>query len=312
MQKVDEVFDTSRKLTYKIVGKFKHEIPYIVIMFISIALTGILNFIKFGWSWETLKSASFWGDTALTTISNMLMAISSTLMSSDNILLDINKGLGKQAFELENKINEVRLSIKNDIDLFLADINRERKIKAWENKINKELLLVKNRFTEKDTLEYANYMKKLPYKATWNVKKRIKLEQQLEKDYIEKNFYILNVKYNVITRRMIENGALTTEQDGTLAKNTKVLVNGLLPKFILSISITVFMSSFLYDLREDMTWVVVFPILIKLMTIFFNYMYGRNFAPSYVEQTTINNLLVRREWLTKYADWRERNGTTTK
>lgn len=308
MQQLADKTAEIRKLTKSTFKKFKRSIPYIAVMLVSVVLTGIIELIRYDWTWETITSAGFWASIGTTNVSAFLMALSATLMTSDNIAFNTSEGLGQQAFQVESAINEFRLKLGNDIDIFVDLENRKRKAKAWENKINAKLLPIKRTFKASETQEYVKVLngELLVENASKRVQKRVALEKQIEPEYINENIEILKVRYYKITRRMIENGSTKQEIDGKLRNASSVIIAGLLPKFLFSMSILIFFSSFMYDFKENITWAVVLPILIKFLTLFYNYIYGRGFAPDYFRETTINNLLVRFEWITKYIDWKKK------
>lgn len=293
----------------KVVGRAKRQMPYIVIMLLSIALTGVVELIQLGWSWESLLSPSFWGNMIITNVSAFLMAISSTLMTSDNIENNTTKGLGKQAFELNDVVLKASANVKNDIDIFIMQENLERKRKAYKSKIKRKIIRLESKFNNNDVNCYALYLMNSDdfniETATRRVKKRIKLEELSSDVYIDQHIKYIKVKYGKISRKMIENGSTRVQEDGTLTKNAQVLLGGIIPKFILSFSLTVFISSFSYDIKKGITFAIIIPIITKIITLLFNYNYGRNFAPTYFNETTISNLQVRRQWLTKYIEWRE-------
>jgi hypothetical protein len=238
------------------------------------------------------------------------MAISTTFMVRDAIESKTEEGLGKEAKELNEVVTLGTAKINNDVDIMISEENTRRKKQAWNIKIKRKMYKLERKFTEKDSYEYSEYLQledKESFdldKARRRVYKKIKLERLLSEEFLEKRLIYLKVRYKKITRRMIENGQDGGEAENTaLAKNGLVLIKGILPKFLYSTSITMFILSFRYELAT-FTITALIPLFTKLITLLLNANFGKNFAPSYFKDTTIFNLKLRKEWITKYFDWR--------
>ena len=289
---------------------FLTSLPYVSLMLISILLTGISELASAKFDFTYLSTANYWSNMILTNISAFLMAISTTFMVRDAIESKTEEGLGKEAKELNEVVTLGTAKINNDVDIMISEENTKRKKQAWNIKIKRKMYKIERKFTEKDSYEYSEYLQledKESFdldKARRRVYKKIKLERLLSEEFLEKRLIYLKVRYKRITRRMIENGQDGGEEENTaLAKNGLVLMKGILPKFLYSTSITMFILSFRYELAT-FTITALIPLFTKLITLLLNANFGKNFAPSYFKDTTIFNLKLRKEWITKYFDWR--------
>ena len=286
-------------------------LPYIAIMLFSIMLTGVVELIEAKFDFTYLLTADYWSNMVVSNISAFLMAFSSTLMAADIIYQKTDSGLGKEAYDLEEAVLMGSTNINNDIDIMIAEENQERKKKAWVKKIRGKIIKIERKFKEKDISEYAEILKdkNLETISLDNlrklVKKKIKLERLIQKDYIESNLPYIKVKYYKITRMMIENGQdYGRETEARLSKKGRVLMYGIAPKFIYSTAIMMFILSFKFE-KANISIGTLIPLFSKIITLIFNANFGKNFAPTYFKETVIHDLKLHKEWITKYMEWRK-------
>ena len=285
--------------------------PYVVLMLVSILLTGVSELASAHFDFKYLLTADYWANMLLTNLSAFLMALSTTLMVRDYIARKTTEGLGKECMELEEAVRLGSANIENDVDLMIVEENLRRKKVAWIRKIKAKIIKVEESFSDKDSIIFVKYTeledKKIfdMKRATKKVKKKIKLEYQITDEYLDKKLAYLHVKYDKLTRRMIENGQVGgTEENTKLANSGWVLVKGILPKFLYSSSITILLLSFRYEIAE-INILTLLPLFAKLITLILNANFGKDFAPTYFKDTTIFNLKLRKEWITKYIEWRK-------
>lgn len=285
--------------------------PYVLLIVVSILLTGISELATAHFDFSYLLTADYWANMILTNLSAFLMALATTLMVKDYIENKKDEGLGKECYELEQAVRLGSANIENDVDLMIVEENIRRKKQAWIHKIKSKIIRTEEKFSDKDSIMFVSYTKledkkAFDYKrATKRVKQKIKLENQITEEYIEKKLAYLNVKYDKLTRRMIENGQAGGKENNTkLANNGVILIKGILPKFLYSSSITILVLSFKYEMSE-ITILTLLPLFAKMITLILNANFGKNFAPTYFNDTTIFNLKLRKEWITKYFDWKK-------
>ena len=90
-------------------------------------------------------------------------------------------------------------------------------------------------------------------------------------------------------------------------KGSKVLIDGLLPRILLSFGLTTTLLTFSLDIQL-LSWLAVIPIVIKVIGLITNFIYGYTFAPTYVEQVYLDELYVKIRWLTLFNDWKKKKG----
>lgn len=299
-------------------NSFISVMPYVLLIVVSVLLTGISELATAHFDFTYLLTADYWANMILTNLSAFLMALATTLMVADYIANKKTEGLGKEATELEEAVRLGSANIENDVDLMIVEENLRRKKEAWIHKIKSKMIKVEEKFNSKDSIIFLKYTqledKELfdIKRATKRVKKKIKFENQISEEYIDKKIAYINVKYDKLTRRMIENGQMGNKEENTkLASSGIVLIKGILPKFLYSTSITILVLSFRYELAE-LNILALVPLFAKLITLILNANFGKNFAPTYFNDTTIFNLKLRKEWITKYFDWKKNKKETSK
>lgn len=79
-----------------------------------------------------------------------------------------------------------------------------------------------------------------------------------------------------------------------------------MPKFLLSISLPIFISSFVMDVK-DFSPVLLLTIASKLISLILNYMNGKSYAKVYVNEVILYNLDYRIKYIERYAKWKINN-----
>lgn len=294
-------FDYNKRITFR-------KTPFILIMLISFLMVGVSELVKPTFKWETFITASYWYNVILANFSYILMAIGSCLMHADTL---VSKDVSGEITKLSETLVDISPELQsNSVDRFLYEINNERKSKAWKTKINRKLLRLEKHAKAKNTrmfIEYVDTRNERLLKCRY-VKRKIKLLEKLDELFIDENLDYLHVKYIKITRKLLTNGNFGNGDVDIPNKASVIMINGILPKFLISASFTTFMVSFGIDVAT-LSWVMVLPILIKSVSLLMNFVYGRNFAPQYVKETTIDNLYTRIRWVKRFTEWKKLDNT---
>lgn len=297
-------------MIWKFLKYIFRNLAWFLLIILSLVFIGVFELVKAGFDLEVFLKASFWINLVTMLLASFLMILSTMEITKNRIVNNTKEGtLGKKAVDLEEAVNRGSAKIQNDIDRFIAETNLERKKNAWKSKKKSEIYEISNSFNMNDHIQYAQYEKSPQYfdidRARKKVRQRINLEKQLDEKFIDENILNLKVSYNKITRRMIENG----EQDNSdyldgLSKGSVVFIKGVGPRFLLSLSITFLFSSFYFDKNDTYILATIISVTYKLITLLLNANFGRMFAPKYFSETVIHDLQLRRQWLSKYSDWR--------
>ncbi len=326
VEKTNQIIKKGARITFR-------NLPFIIIIILTFILVGLTELIKSGFNWEVFTTSNYWFNIVLVSASGFLIAIASTIMKANSIRDKDKEGKFKEA---NNAIAKVTPNIQNtDIDDFLEEVNRGRKTKAYKQQLEKKLSRIEKMMTTNHEIEYVEFKSKnnlLEKEMRQNyetdeeyfeqyyihtlkavkgcssiVQKKVLCILKLNALYIDLNIDKLVVKYTRITRKFINVGTTSNVDDGLPNKASLVLVNGLLPRILLTLSITTTLLTFTLDIQE-LSWLSIFPILVKCLSLLTNFINGYIFAPVYVEQVYLDLLYVKIYWLTLFNDWSKKRG----
>lgn len=326
VEKTNDIIRKGARITFR-------NLPFVFIIILTFILVGLTELIKSGFNWQVFTTSNYWFNIVLVSASGFLIAIASTIMKANWIRDKDKNGKFKEA---NATISKVTPNIQNtDIDDFLEEINKQRKIKAYKAKLEKELNRIERRMSTSDEIEYVDFkgknsilekeMKQLyeseeeyfeqyyihTLKAIRGhsslVQKKVICMLKLNPLYITINADKLSVKYVRITRKFINVGTTLNVDDGLPNKASLVLVNGLLPRILLTLSISTTLLTFSFDIQE-LSWLSIFPILVKCLSLLTNFINGYMFAPVYTDQVYLDSLYVKIYWLTLFNEWLKKRG----
>jgi hypothetical protein len=295
-------------------------IPYIIIIFISMILVGLTEFIKADFDPRVFLSSNYLYNVLLLNGAGFLIALSATLSASDRIIQRDETG---EIAKTTQALSEMAISLSDKrVDIFLKEVNESRKKIAWKEKISKKIVQLDRNARLEQTIQYAEYCdfenqnptmsmsdkikafkKKQPHIYSYTFK-RIKLTEHCKDEWIDPRIAYLKVRCKKITRMLLTTGVQFSVDDDIPNKPSMVLLKGLLPKFILTVSLTSIIMSFGLDFIQ-LKLLSAITITVKLMACIANYIYGRDFAPQYVRATTLDSLQKRIRWVKEYNEWKK-------
>lgn len=310
-EKVNDIESKLKDLSKKYVRRFRFkQIPYILLIFFSLLLVGISEVLKPDFSFEVFKQARFWWNLLITNLANFLMALSALFITSDKIVAadkdDIiatnTKALNEIAPEIQDKM----------VDQFIKHTNREIKIDVYRvRNHNKLLRLEKKHSTFKNVKAYNDFLiaqtdeEKDEILKNKYVKKRLFLEKQMDNDYLQANIDAIKVRNcPKLNRSFLTVGSNSQYQSDFPTPNGIVIMRGLLPKFLLWISITLIFFMFGLDIAR-IGWMSLFTLTFRILGLVWNYIYGSRYANTYVNETVIDVLYMRIRWLVRFKEWKQ-------
>lgn len=274
---------------------------YIVNVVLSFILIGGTLFVTADFDISILATPDFWWQVIGANIANLLL-LNSTAK------LDIDKANDKDAEVLERKetIKEtVRSSVENDFDDFLSEENKNRKIVAWKDLINNKISKLDKRVRSKDIEIFSNGTEEQKKKNRY-CRKRKALQEKLTDDFIDKNIVYLRVKYIKLKRYEITNGCKQEHNNYELTTNiSKRILKDTYSKYLFSLGITVFASTFSNLILKDFTVATLIVFAVKLISLFMSIFNGKDYAKEFVSTTLIGDLQFRRDVLLKYLTWKK-------
>lgn len=261
--------------------KWKY-IPFLVMYFISLSLVVLIDLVTAQFSLDRIGSSEYLSNILTVALANLLVLISSTFYDVDK-LKEIDPRIKKDE-------EEIRDSISNDIDVdfkdFIDQDNLSRKIRCWKNYINRKIRKLEN--------------KKSSQKRDAAIKK---LQVMKTKEYIENYIDSIKIRYYYIKMSQIISGFRSGDEIERLESGFNKVSKDIMPKFLLSISLPIFISSFVMNVK-DFSPVLLLTIASKLISLILNFMNGKSYAKVYVDEVVLYNLDYRIKYIERYISWK--------
>lgn len=282
------------------------------ILLLSALISGLLNLFTYGFDATELLSISFWMVIFIRLLASGLVLFTSAINKINHLEREDEKILFLERV--------LELSIKNDIGEnfveFLAEVNKEEKIKTYKIKINRKILKLDKHASHKNLNRWKNYQedKSITSKNIDShqygryVFKRQKLLNKLDNDYIEKNIDMIKIKYNYITRNMIVSD-LRTKDDVKyqIVDKNKKMTKDLMPRFLYTLTFTVAMSSIVLDSNiQNLNSIFWINLATNIFTLIFSYFTGSGYGKTFAETVIVSNLHTKLQVINDYKIWKNR------
>lgn len=161
----------------------------IVLLILILIVEGCFNFVTFEFKVERLLNLGFW-----TNISFKVMLLLLVKMWIMSIFMDVARNKNKD-LNFNKKLNEKLMETKDDkFPKWIENIeNRDIKIEFYKRKINKLIAKLEHKASSKDRMLYFNDNEELKKDNQYCIK-RAELEYLISDEYINNNYYWLDVK----------------------------------------------------------------------------------------------------------------------
>lgn len=281
--------------------KFKLVYIPIVLMLLGGALMiGLTDYITAGFSIENLTSITFWTNIITTNIGVACVIIAILL-----IMVDKFKDENKEYLDAEQYIYNYYKSTKYQTAVFqkFSSLeNRESKKIAYINKIRKKYSKLKPSPEDLHIKQYGTEEEKSKNKYCIKCKY---YETLMSLDYLENNIDKLHIHHDTITEKLIFSGVPTdsSTRDYIVKHKGAKVAKDLLPKYILSFVLTVFIAGATLDLLEGVTMATVFKTVSKLFTICTQIYFAYNYSNKYNIEVVLHDINFRRSIIKKYDLW---------
>ena len=274
-------------------------VPLTLMMILGIVMIGITDFIALDFDPEVFKTASFWSNIICTNVGILCLILSIVLMRNDKF-----KQENIEYISSDNNINTFyrKEFIAPIFKKFMYDYNLNTKIATYKLKINKKFTKVKP--TEDDLKIYYGEDEQAKQENKY-CKAVVYYEQVLSDDYIQKFVPKLYIKYNAITEGLIFTGVAVNDTGLdfiTKHKGLKIFKD-LFPKFLLSFSMVMLLSSIFPDAQEGITGALIFKTIGKLFTVVSQIYFAYNYSDKYNVEVTLHDVRFRESVLNEYNLW---------
>lgn len=274
-------------------------IPIMLMILLCVVMVGLTDYITTGFTLEVLKKADFWINLTMVNIGNISIIIAIILMCVDKYCEQNSDYL--YSLEQINKFRKEKY-IAPMFNMFCNEDNLKTKIIYYKHKIERKYtklkptpqdLIIYNSGTEE---EKANnkYCQKVEYYNTL-----------LSDDFIQNNIKKLHVRYPMVTPSLIFCGFTNSSVgiDHITQHKTRKIIIDYLPKFLISFSITVIISSIFPDLKDGITIATVIRTIAKLFTVVMQIFYSYNYAGKYNTEVTLHDIQYRETKINEYIIW---------
>jgi hypothetical protein len=279
-------------------------IPIVLLILAGAFMVGLTDFLAGDLTLDSLRTYEFWNNLITTNVGVLAMILAVILITVDNYTTRNEEYLVLKNYIFEFYLKKYAAPI---FKMFLTEENRTRKINEYRLKLQTQYDILFKRATQKNLDVFYGKDENLKLKNRFCIKEK-RLATKLNKDQMEIDIDKLNIPYDQITESLIFSGVHSNKivANRFVVKNkAKKVASDLLPKFILTMAISILSSIFIPDLKEG---VMIYPIAVKLFIIstqiYFAVDYARNV---YCTQIVLDEIEFRHSVLTSFEMWVKKN-----
>lgn len=294
--------------------KWLNRLQYILLYLLSLVIIGAASVLTGDIGLNILKEPSYYINQILTYAAIICVTFATLYNYVDNF-----KATNKEFLSNETYISEFATgkdNVPSILQRFLEPFNRRRKIKQFKYNIRMQLYALENKkkyknfgpriYNERDYYIW-NHGTEEEKQANEYCRKRMFLEEQLTKDYIEKNIDIMILNYDKVTANILLGGyfqdkdRFSPNEFITKHPNKKVLKYKL-PQLLYSFAATFIMSSLIFDgFVFDATSIL--NLVVKILVLIWNVYTTIRYAATFTQTVTLKDSRFRKGVIVEYRKW---------
>lgn len=296
-------------------------LPYLISYLLAFMIIGAIDLVEGRIVIESLVDPIYWQEV-------LLMMTANVLVLTTTMNLYVNKALLKHSsMSLEERQNDSWHKMKKVLNKCLGCLrpsfsgymhrfNLERKTRAFKRRVHRRLRLVEilGTYTTRELYEKVigkeeniteSDMKK--FKKSMYCRTRYRLENQLTQKYITEHVEYLRVHYSRIKEPFIKVGYNDErhEEDMVVESKFKKIFSDHGARFLLSAVIFALVRASFFQIAEELSWAVVFTVLVKFFILVSSFIAGKEYAPVYIEEKLIKDDQTRIDIITVYLEEEE-------
>ena len=279
------------------------KLSYVAVLLSVLVIIGLADFFAAGFDVNVFRDPNYWFAILACALANYIMLVYTAIDKIDTTTAK-DETVKNKKHELNESVSQ---NVDTDFDDYLAVENRERKIKAWKQKISNKIARLDElaRDKHKEVYWYGTEEQKA---KDWYCRKRNHLLVKLTDKYINDNIYFLRVKYVKLKRYEVTHGCKQRRDTYkiTTRKNLKVAKDNF-PKVMQSISFVLMISSFVFDYK-GFTIMLVLQFVVKLGALCLSIYNGIAYGSNYIEDTLMPDFQYRLDIIIKYINWKIKGG----
>ena len=286
--------------------KIINKLQYIFLFVLSFVIVGAAAIVTGDIGFNIFKDPSFYINQLLTDAAILCITFATLYAYVDKFKETDVEYLSN--IEYIRNFATSKNNIPSILSRFLESLNRKRKIKQFEHNLRRQLFALENskKYKEEDFYiwNHGTQEEKL---ANEYCKKRMSLEEQLTKEYIEKVIDIKLIKYDKITSEIILGGFYKDSDNDSpndfITKNPDAkVIKHKVPQLLLSFSLMFILSSFVFGGLVFNTNTIV-NFCIKVLILIWNSYTALRFAKDFAQSVTLKDTRFRKGIILEYEKW---------
>lgn len=276
-------------------------LPFVLLFVLSIAIVGLFNVLQVEVLSDIWTNWVFWNKVVSQNLANIL-----TLAGAIMMYLELITEKDKEYNELAGTVKSaVRSDLDSGFGEWTFDANVKEKKVAYKKKVQIKINRKERKAKPTDLLVW--YDKDLEDKDKLKNKycrKRLKLENSIKDNVLDKTIFALKVDYDRIDRSFIETGEVVGEDKKHGKKDStyrKFYENA--PRFMFALAFALFTNALAYgsNKMDSAFWFNFTFSLLLLISMFVN---GRGYAISYVKRILLVDLNTRYNVIRDYMTFK--------
>jgi len=284
--------------------KFYKRTQYVILYIISLVLIGVTSLIDkdSGINFGNLQSFTWYVDQIITSF-----AIITTVMATVYMIVDNFKLNDKEYVKIEQDLKDFadKEYVPTMFARFLEYINPKRKRLQHEHNTKKALFALDRKVKDEDLFVWNNGTPEQKRKNKY-CRQRLKFEERLTEEWINKNLISLHVPYDKITSSLVLGGYFSKDENNSpnefITKFTEgKIVKDKLPILVLGIAITSIASSIIVTLLFDDS--ALLSVLTKLFVLLFQIYNSIKYANDWTVRITLKDARFRKSVAQEFKIW---------
>jgi hypothetical protein len=284
--------------------KFYKRTQYVILYIISLVLIGVTSLIDkdSGINFGNLQSFTWYVDQIITSF-----AIITTVMATVYMIVDNFKLNDKEYVKIEQDLKDFadKEYVPTMFARFLEYINPKRKLLQHEYNTKKALFALDRKVRDEDLFVWNNGTPEQKRKNKY-CRQRLKFEERLTEEWINKNLISLHVPYDKITSSLVLGGYFSRDENNSpnefVTKFTEgKIVKDKLPILVLGIAITSIASSIIVTLLFDDS--ALLSVLTKLFVLLFQIYNSIKYANDWTVRITLKDARFRKSVAQEFKIW---------
>jgi hypothetical protein len=284
--------------------KFYKRTQYVILYIISLVLIGVTSLIDkdSGINFGNLQSFTWYVDQIITSF-----AIITTVMATVYMIVDNFKLNDKEYVKIEQDLKDFadKEYVPTMFARFLEYINPKRKRLQHEHNTKKALFALDRKVKDEDLFIWNNGTPEQKRKNKY-CRQRLKFEERLTEEWINRNLMFVHVPYDKITSSLVLGGYFSKDENNSpnefVTKFTEgKIVKDKLPILVLGIAITSIASSIIVTLLFDDS--ALLSVLTKLFVLLFQIYNSIKYANDWTVRITLKDARFRKSVAQEFKIW---------